>query len=72
MVRAARPTMSRPSMRTVPEDTASNPAMTRRSVVLPQPEGPEEREELPLRDLQVHRAQRVDALEALVHAAAER
>ncbi len=37
---AGTPPMSRPAMTTRPSDGSSNPAMVRKSVVLPQPDGP--------------------------------
>jgi hypothetical protein len=37
---AGTPSMSLPSIITTPEVISSNPAMVRRSVVLPQPDGP--------------------------------
>jgi hypothetical protein len=46
---AARCAMSRPSIFTVPEDRSSNPAMVRRSVVLPQPDGPSSEKNSPSR-----------------------
>lgn len=46
---AATPFMSRPSMRIVPDETSSSPAMVRSKVVLPQPEGPSSEKNSPAR-----------------------
>ncbi len=37
---AGTPSIDLPSITTMPEVTSSNPAMVRKSVVLPQPDGP--------------------------------
>lgn len=56
---AATLTVSLPSIMITPEEMSSNPAMVRRSVVLPQPEEPEKREELSRLDRAVDPAQGV-------------
>src|SRR5471032_436069 len=45
--------MSRPPMMTTPPSCASSPAITRNSVVLPQPEGPSRQRNSPLRTLRL-------------------
>ena len=52
--------MSWPSIRIRPEVGVSNPASMRRSVVLPQPDGPKQREELALVDVEADIVDRVD------------
>jgi hypothetical protein len=46
---AGSPVTSRPSIFTTPEDGSSNPAMVRRSVVFPQPDGPRSEKNSPCR-----------------------
>ena len=46
---AGTPAISLPSISTTPEDIPSNPAMVRRSVVLPQPDGPSSEKNSPAR-----------------------
>ncbi len=46
---AGTPLVSLPSISTTPDEISSNPAMVRRSVVLPQPEGPSSEKNSPAR-----------------------
>ena len=55
----------RPPIQTSPVVAVSSPAMMRSSVVLPQPEAPEQHHELPVGDGQIDRMQRGEAAEGL-------
>ncbi len=61
---AARPGAARstgaPSTRTVPAVWRRKPAMTRKSVVLPQPDGPSSATTSPTRDVQRHIVERTE------------
>ena len=61
------PSMSRPSRRITPPEISSNPAIARRSVVLPQPERPQQRKELTGPDLGRDAAQRVVVAVVFLH-----
>ena len=67
--RCAGPTfvMSLASMSTCPEVTSSRPAMRRRSVDLPQPDGPDEHRELAVLDIEIDAVDDADRAERLAH-----
>ncbi len=67
--RCAGPTfvMSLASISTCPEVTSSRPAMRRRSVDLPQPDGPDEHRELAVLDIEIDAVDDADCAKRLAH-----